>query len=204
MTDMYSYETELAKRGYKAVCGTDEAGAGPLAGPVYAAAVILDPGFVIEGINDSKKLSEKKREQLFSLITERAVAYSIASVSEKEIDRINILNARMEAMRKAVAGLCVKPDFLLVDGNRDPGAFPESMCIVGGDARSASIAAASILAKVSRDRYMAEMSEKYPGYGFAKHKGYGTKEHIEEIKRLGPCEIHRTSFLKNIIGEDAN
>ena len=203
MTDMYSYETELAKRGYKAVCGTDEAGAGPLAGPVYAAAVILDPGFVIEGINDSKKLSEKKRENLFSIITEHAVAYSIASVSEKEIDKINILNARMEAMRKAVAGLCVKPDFLLVDGNRDPAAFPESMCIVGGDARSASIAAASILAKVSRDRYMTEMDDKYPGYGFAKHKGYGTKEHIDAIKRLGPCEIHRSSFLKNIIGVDA-
>ena len=199
MTDMYRYENELKDKGYKLVCGTDEAGAGPLAGPVFAAAVILKNDFKIDGLNDSKKLSEKKREYLYDIIKENALSYNIASVSETEIDEINILNARMEAMRRAVNGLSIKPDFLLIDGNRNPDALKDSLCIVGGDAASASVAAASILAKVSRDRLMKELDNAYPGYGFAKHKGYGTKEHIEALKRLGPCKIHRLTFLKNIL-----
>ena len=171
-----------------------------MAGPVYAAAVILRPGFEIKGINDSKKLSERKREELFDVITANAVSYCVASVSEKIIDEINILNARMYAMRNAVAGLSVKPDYLLVDGNFDPEAGVETMTLVKGDSRSASIAAASILAKVSRDRFMVEMDRLYPQYGFAKHKGYGTKLHIEALKKYGPCPIHRTTFIKNFIG----
>ena len=195
---MYSFENELYAKGYELVCGTDEAGAGPLAGPVYAAAVILGKDTVIDGLNDSKKLSEKKREKLFDEIVSKARAYAIVDVSETVIDEINILNARMLAMRQAVAELELKPDFLLVDGNRDPDAGVETLCVVGGDGKSASIAAASILAKVSRDRFMLKMADEYPQYGFAKHKGYGTKQHIEAITLNGPCKIHRKTFLKNI------
>ena len=184
------------------ICGTDEAGAGPLAGPVYAAAVILGKNTIIDGLNDSKKISEKKREKLFDEIIDRALSYSIVSVSETVIDDINILNARMLAMRNAVSALSVNPDFLLVDGNRDPQAMRDTLCIVGGDSKSASIAAASILAKVSRDRYMIKMADIYPQFGFEKHKGYGTKQHIEAIKVYGQCPIHRVTFLKNICGEE--
>ena len=199
---MYTYENELYKKGFELICGTDEAGAGPLAGPVYAAAVILGKNTIIDGLNDSKKLSEKKREKLFDEIINKALSYSIVSVSETVIDDINILNARMLAMRNAVSALSVNPDFLLVDGNRDPQAMCDTLCIVGGDSKSASIAAASILAKVSRDRYMIEMSDKYPQFGFEKHKGYGTKQHIEAIKAYAQCPIHRVTFLKNICGEE--
>ena len=178
--------------------GCDEAGRGCLAGDVYAAAVILGKDTVIDGLNDSKKLSEKKREKLFDEIVSKARAYAIVDVSETVIDEINILNARMLAMRQAVAELELKPDFLLVDGNRDPDAGVETLCVVGGDGKSASIAAASILAKVSRDRFMLKMADEYPQYGFAKHKGYGTKQHIEAITLNGPCKIHRKTFLKNI------
>ncbi len=200
MSIMYTYENDLYAKGYTAVCGTDEAGAGPLAGPVYAAAVILDRDSVIDGLNDSKKLSEKKREKLFDEIIAKARAYAIVSIPESVIDDINILNARMLAMRKAVSELDITPDFLLVDGNRDPGAEVESLCVIGGDGKSASVAAASILAKVSRDRFMLKMAEEYPQYKFEKHKGYGTKVHIEAIRQFGPCPIHRKSFLKNICG----
>ncbi len=198
---MYTYENSLYMQGYSLICGTDEAGAGPLAGPVYAAAVILKKDFKIEGLNDSKKLSEKKREKLFDIIVKESLDYSIAFVDEKIIDEINILQARMLAMRLAVDGLKVKPDFLLVDGNSDPNADLDTLCIVGGDAKSASVAAASILAKVSRDRFMLEMAEKYPQYGFDKHKGYGTKQHINAIKAFGICPIHRKTFLTKICGE---
>ncbi len=200
MSDLYSFERVLARQGYKAVCGTDEAGAGPLAGPVYAAAVILNPDVELCGVNDSKKLSEKKREELYDIIIEKSVAFNIVSVSEKVIDEINILNARMLAMRNAVAGLAVKPDYLLVDGNSDPMAGIETMTIVKGDGRSASVAAASILAKVSRDRFMLEMDRFFPQYAFAKHKGYGTKQHIDMLRKYGPCPIHRLTFIKNILG----
>ena len=198
---MYTYENSLYMQGYSLICGTDEAGAGPLAGPVYAAAVILKKDFKIEGLNDSKKLSEKKREKLFDIIVKESLDYSIAFVDEKIIDEINILQARMLAMRLAVDGLKVNPDFLLVDGNSDPNADLDTLCIVGGDAKSASVAAASILAKVSRDRFMLEMAEKYPQYGFDKHKGYGTKQHINAIKAFGICPIHRKTFLTKICGE---
>lgn len=199
---MYSIENSLIQQGYNLICGTDEAGAGPLAGPVYAAAVILKKGHTIEGLNDSKKLSEKKREKLFNLIIKEAECYSIASVDEKVIDEINILQARMLAMRLAVDGLNIKPDFILVDGNSDPKTQVETMCIVGGDGKSASIAAASILAKVSRDRFMMEKAKEYPLYGFEKHKGYGTKQHIAAIKEYGISPIHRLSFLKNITNDN--
>ena len=198
---MYTYENSLYMQGYSLICGTDEAGAGLLAGPVYAAAVILKKDFKIEGLNDSKKLSEKKREKLFDIIVKESLDYSIAFVDEKIIDEINILQARMLAMRLAVDGLKVNPDFLLVDGNSDPNADLDTLCIVGGDAKSASVAAASILAKVSRDRFMLEMAEKYPQYGFDKHKGYGTKQHINAIKAFGICPIHRKTFLTKICGE---
>lgn len=183
------------------ICGVDEAGRGPLAGPVYAAAVILKPDTIIKGINDSKKLTEKRREVLFDEICEKAVAYNIYSVDEKRIDEINILNATYEAMSGAVAGLNVKPDFALIDGNRIRGMKIPCETVVKGDAKSASIAAASILAKVSRDRFMCEMAKKYPEYGFQQHKGYGTKAHNKAILEHGACEIHRMTFLKNLLGE---
>lgn len=191
------------ENGYKVICGVDEAGRGPLAGPVYAAAVVLPKDFVIDGINDSKKLSEKKREELFEIIKEKSVAYSIAFASEREIDNINILNATFLAMKRAVNGLYNKPDFVLIDGNRLPSDIDiPCKAIVKGDSLSDSIGAASILAKVSRDRAMVEFSEIYPQYKFEQHKGYGTKMHIELIKKYGPCRLHRRSFLKKIIGDD--
>lgn len=197
---MCEIEKACRKNGYKYIAGVDEAGRGPLAGPVFAAAVILPENIYIEGINDSKKLSEKKREQLFDVICEKAAAYCIAEVSEKQIDEINILNATFEAMNKAVDGLKIRPDYVLIDGNRINGMKIPHETIVKGDAKSISVAAASILAKVSRDRLMYKMAEKYPEYGFDKHKGYGTKAHCDAILKYGPCEIHRTTFLKKITG----
>ncbi len=196
---MYTFETELRQRGFTAVCGIDEAGCGPLAGPVYAAAVILDENDPIEGLNDSKKLTEKKREALFPQIQSRSRAWAIASASEQEIDELNILQARLLAMRRAVAMLEIAPDHALVDGNRDPD-LPDipSLLIVGGDGKSASIAAASILAKVARDHAMLELDAKYPQYQFAKHKGYPTKLHEEKLLEHGPCPAHRQTFLKKI------
>ena len=199
---MSLYEFEHAKRaelGIRYICGVDEAGRGPLAGPVFAAAVILPEDYEIEGLNDSKKLSEKKRDLLFDEITEHAVAYSIVYVDHKTIDEINILKATMLAMKTAVENLSKKPEAVLIDGNR----IPENMevpteYVIKGDATSASIAAASILAKVSRDRFMLEMDKKYPEYCFAKHKGYGTKLHYEKLREFGPSEIHRLTFLKKM------
>lgn len=195
----YDFENGLRERGFQAVCGIDEAGCGPLAGPVYAAAVILDPNDPIEGLNDSKKLTEKKREALFPQIQQRALAWAIASASAQEIDEINILQARLLAMRRAVELLDIKPDYALVDGNRDPN-IPDvpSLLIVGGDGKSASIGAASILAKVARDHDLLELDKEYPQYLFAKHKGYPTKLHVEKLLEYGPCPAHRQSFLKKI------
>lgn len=198
----YEYEKSALDNGYELVCGIDEAGRGPLAGPVYAAAVILPYGIVIDGLNDSKKLSEKKREKIFDVITQEAVAYGIGVASEKEIDEINILQATFLAMRRAVENMKASPDFAFVDGNRDPKLDIPTETVVKGDAKVPSIAAASILAKVSRDRFMYEMDKKYLEYGFAKHKGYGTKVHVEALREYGPCEIHRMSFLKKILGGD--
>lgn len=197
----HKYENETRSAGYKTICGVDEAGRGPLAGPVCAAAVILPEGCVIDGLNDSKKLTEKKREALFDVIKEKAVAYSVAMASEKEIDEINILQATFLAMSRAVNSLSVKPDFVLVDGNRDPKLGIKTETVIKGDALSASIAAASVLAKVTRDRYMLEMCKQYPQYMFEKHKGYGTKLHYEMIEKYGISDIHRKSFLKKLTGE---
>ncbi len=194
----YEYENLLKEKGYKAVCGIDEAGRGPLAGPVFAAAVILPDDLGDLGINDSKKLSEKKRDALFDIIKEKAIAWSVGSANEQEIDEINILNATFLAMKRAVEGLSVKPDIALVDGNRKPGTGIEEMTLVKGDSKSISIAAASILAKVSRDRYLLELDEKYPEYQFKKHKGYPTALHYEMIKEYGISPVHRLSFLKNL------
>ncbi len=197
----YSWEQKAKEQGYSLVCGIDEAGRGPLAGPVYAAAVILPDGLELPGLNDSKKLTEKKREELFSLICEKAVAYGIGCASEQEIDEINILQATYLAMRRAVEELPVPADYALVDGNRMPPLAIPGETIVKGDASSASIAAASILAKVSRDRVMKMMDEVYPQYQFAKHKGYGTKLHVEMIREYGPSPIHRKTFLKKILAK---
>lgn len=196
---MYTFENTLREKGFVAVCGIDEAGCGPLAGPVYAAAVILNPDDPIEGLNDSKKLTEKKREALYPQIKERALAWAIASATAQEIDEINILQARLLAMRRAVEMLRIKPDQALVDGNRDPD-IPgvPSLLIVGGDGKSASIAAASILAKVTRDHAMLELDKQYPQYLFAKHKGYPTKLHVEKLLEHGACPEHRQTFLKKI------
>ena len=196
-----TYEREAWSQGFRTVCGVDEAGAGPLMGPVYAAAVILPRECVIEGLNDSKKLTEKKREALYEVITATALAWSVASVSAAEIDATDILSARMKAMQSAIDGLAVKPDMALIDGNRDHGKHAaiatSHRCIVGGDGCSASVAAASILAKVSRDRYVTEVLDKrYPQYQFAKHKGYGTKLHYAMLDQYGPCPEHRLTFLK--------
>ncbi len=182
------------------LCGVDEAGRGPLAGDVYAAAVIFGSGVQIDGLNDSKKLSEKKREALYDEIVAKADAYSVATASVEEIDAYNILNATFLAMRRAVAALHIAPEIILVDGNRLPDWEYPSQAVVGGDGKSASIAAASILAKVSRDRYMREMARQYPAYQFDKHKGYGTKLHCERILQYGPCEIHRRTFLRKLYG----
>ena len=196
--DWLLYEKEAAQNGCKHICGVDEAGRGPLAGPVCAAAVILPEGCIIEGVNDSKKLTEKKREALFDVIIETAVSCSIAFGTVEEIERDNILAATMNTMRRAVEGLSVKADFAMIDGNRVPKLDIPARCIVGGDAKSMSIAAASILAKVSRDRLMLRYAEQYPEYAFEKHKGYGTKLHVERILEYGECPIHRPSFLKKI------
>lgn len=185
--------------GFKAVCGVDEAGRGPLCGPVCAAAVILDPNTEIQGVNDSKKLSEKKREALFDVIKEKALAYSVAFATVEEIEEYNILEATFLAMNRAIEGLNIKADYALIDGNRIPRNIKiPCETVVKGDAKSLSIAAASILAKVSRDRLLLEYDKQYPQYNFAKHKGYGTKEHIEAIKKYGACKIHRASFLTKI------
>ena len=197
--DWLLYENEKYNEGYKIICGVDEAGRGPLAGPVYAAAGILEKGQSIEGVNDSKNLSEKKRELLFDNIINECKDYSIGTASEKEIDELNILQATFLAMKRAVDGLSVKPDCALVDGNQIPNLDCDVTTVVKGDAKSESIAAASILAKVSRDRYMLEIAEKYPQYGFEKHKGYGTKLHYEMIEKYGICDIHRKTFLKKVL-----
>lgn len=200
--DFWQYEREALEAGFQAVCGCDEAGAGPLAGPVYAAAVILPFGTEIPGLNDSKKLTEKKREALFPIVKEQALAWSVAFVSAEEIDRTDILSARMKAMQLAVDGLSLPADFALIDGNRDKGKTSaittRHRCIVRGDSLSASIAAASILAKVSRDHCMLELAEQYPEYRFDKHKGYGTKLHYELLRTYGPSPIHRRTFLKHL------
>lgn len=197
--DLWALERELAQAGYAAVCGVDEAGAGPLAGPVYAGAAILPLGVEIPGLKDSKQLSEKKREGLFLVIKEVAVAWATASVDAAEIDATDILSARMKAMQRAIDALRVKADFALIDGNRDKGRSAAIVtphrCVVKGDSLSASVAAGAILAKVSRDHYMVEMAEKYPEYRFEKHKGYGTKLHYAMLDQYGPCPIHRQSFL---------
>ncbi len=199
--DWLEFEKEAAAKGYKAVCGVDEAGRGPLAGPVCAAAVILPENTIIEGVNDSKKLSEKKREALFDVIKEQALSYSIAFASVQEIEEMNILNATMLAMKRAVEGLDVKADYAMIDGNRLPNLDIDSEFIIKGDARSMSIACASILAKVSRDRLLYKYAEEFPEYSFDKHKGYGTKVHVEALKKYGPCKYHRLSFLTKILNK---
>ena len=192
----FEYEEKHYLEGYTAVCGCDEAGRGPLCGPVVAAAVILPRDLEIEGLNDSKKLSEKKREMLFKVIKEKALAYAIAEATPAEIDEINILNASMLAMRRAVEALEVKADFALIDGNCSRGFEIPTETVVKGDAKSYSIAAASILAKVTRDRQCIELDRAYPQYGIAKHKGYPTKEHMDAVREHGPAPIYRKSFLK--------
>lgn len=196
--DWYAYEKRAGERGFFAVCGIDEAGRGPLAGPVCAAAVILPPDCDIPGLNDSKKLSEKKREALFPVIQEKALAFGIGWATAEEIDRVNILQATFLAMARAVEALPAPADYALVDGNRMPPLPIPGETIVKGDATSASIAAASILAKVSRDRLLRRLDEEHPEYGFAKHKGYGTKAHYEAIRKYGLLPEHRRSFLKNL------
>ena len=198
MTELWELENEIYAEGYNLICGVDEAGRGPLAGPVYAAAVILPRDIVIDGLNDSKKLTEKKREALFDVITERALAYGIASASVKEIEELNILNATFLAMNRAIEKLDPVPELALIDGNRNTGIAMPSRCVVKGDSRCADIAAASILAKVSRDRYMLTLAEKYPQYHFEQHKGYGTKLHYEALREYGPSPEHRPSFLRKM------
>ncbi len=197
--DWLEFENLAYNKGYKSICGVDEAGRGPLAGPVCAAAVILPQGLILDGVNDSKKLSEKKREKLFDVIIESAVAYNVAYASVEEIEELNILNATMLAMKRAVEGLQIPADFAYIDGNRTPELNIPCEYIIKGDARSMSVAAASILAKVSRDRLLLEYAKEYPQYAFEKHKGYGTKLHTDMIKEYGPSPVHRMSFLKNIL-----
>ena len=201
MPDLWEHECAAWAQGYETVCGVDEAGAGPRMGPVYAAAVILPRGCVIDGLNDSKKLTPKKRDALYDVIIAEAEAWAVASVSAAEIDATDILSARMKAMQLAIDALAVRPDFALIDGNRDHGKSAAvtalHACIIGGDGCSASIAAASILAKVSRDRYVTDVLDPmYPQYGFAKHKGYGTRDHYAMLDQYGPCPEHRMTFLK--------
>lgn len=202
MTELWNYEHACYDEGYSLICGVDEAGRGPLAGPVCAAAVILPRDLEIEGLNDSKKLTEKRREALYDIIVEKAVAYGIAFASEKEIDEINILQATFLAMQRAVERLSVCPDMVLVDGNREPELNLPVKTIVKGDSLSANIAAASILAKVTRDRLMLEQDKIYPEYGFALHKGYGTKAHYAALREHGACPIHRQTFLRKFYGND--
>ena len=199
--DLWLYEHEAAREGFACVCGVDEAGRGPLAGPVCAAAVILPPDIQIEGLNDSKKLTDKKRRALYDVIVEQAVSYGIAFADEQEIDEINILQATFLAMRRAFEKLTVTPDIALIDGNRAPGLSCREHTIAHGDALSASIAAASILAKVTRDRLMEDYDAQYPQYGFAVHKGYGTQRHYAALREFGACPIHRQTFLRKFYGE---
>ena len=198
----FKIESEVKLKGFKYVCGVDEAGRGPLAGPVCAAAVILPEDTYIEGLNDSKKLTEKKREALIDVIKEKAIAWSVAFASVEEIEEVNILNATYLAMNRAIEGLSVNPDFALIDGNRVPTDIKVPCeTVIKGDALSCSIAAASIIAKVTRDRLMDEYDEKYPQYGFLKHKGYGTAAHYKAVDEFGLCPIHRKSFFKKYFGE---
>ncbi len=199
----YTIENQLHEEGYEVVCGVDEAGRGPLCGPVFAAACILPEGLVLEGLNDSKKLTPKKRDKLFDLICENAIAYCIASASVEEIDELNILEADLLAMRRAIDGLAVKAEFALIDGNIARDFQIPARAIIGGDAKSPSIAAASILAKVARDRDCITLDEQYPQYGIAKHKGYGTKQHMEALRTYGPSPIHRKQFIR-FLEKDAN
>jgi len=201
MTDMWQIENKYFSNGIKLICGVDEAGRGPLAGPVCAAAVILPPNLEIPGLNDSKKLSDKKRRELFPIIKEQALAYGIGLADHKEIDEINILQATFLAMERALAQLEMKPDLALIDGNRQKDFGVPAVTVVQGDSLSASIAAASVLAKVTRDDIMLQMDDKYPQYGFGVHKGYGTKAHYEAISKFGPSSIHRMTFLKKFYGE---
>ena len=196
--DLWQIENEIYASGISPVCGVDEAGRGPLAGPVCAAAVILPRGLVIEGLNDSKKLTEKRREALFDVITEKAESFAVAFATVEEIEALNILGATFLAMNRAVAELEPRPALALIDGNRDSGIELKSRCIVKGDAKCASIAAASVLAKVTRDRYMREMAQKYPQYGFERHKGYGTAAHYAALREYGPCALHRPGFLEKM------
>lgn len=200
MTELWTLENEIYGEGYALLCGVDEAGRGPLAGPVCAAAVILPRGLVIEGLNDSKKLTEKKREALFEPIREQAIACGVAFASVEEIEELNILNATFLAMNRAIEQLSPAPALALIDGNRDSGIRCPSRCVVKGDAKCADIAAASVLAKVTRDRYMLRMAEQYPQYHFEQHKGYGTKLHYDALRAYGPSPIHRMSFLKKLYG----
>ena len=198
MTDLWELENEIYDSGVSLICGVDEAGRGPLAGPVCAAAVILPRNIEIVGLNDSKKLSEKSREKLYDEICEKAMSFGIAFASVEEIEELNILNAAMLAMNRAIAQLEPQPELALIDGNRSSAIEINSRCVIKGDAKCADIAAASILAKVTRDRYMLEMAEKYPEYHFERHKGYGTKLHYEALREYGPCVIHRPSFLRKM------
>ncbi len=198
--ELYLYDAQVRAEGYPLLCGVDEAGRGPLVGPVVAAAVILPPDFQLSGINDSKKLSEKKREALFEVIKANAVAYGIGVATHEEIDSINILQATFLAMRRAVEAMGMTPDMVLVDGNQDPKLNLPTRTVVKGDATSATIAAASILAKVTRDHMLIEMDKEYPQYHFAKHKGYGTKDHYAQIMEHGLCPYHRRTFLKKLKG----
>ena len=196
--DLWQLESDLHAQGYGTLCGVDEAGAGPLAGRVYAAAVILPQGWDHPYLNDSKRVTPRRRDLLYEAITQEALAWSVAWAEPEEIDAINILQARMLAMERAIQGLSIPPDLALTDGNRSAGITAPNQTVVGGDGKSASIAAASILAKVSRDRYMVEMDGVYPQYGFAQHKGYPTKLHYQRLRQYGPCPIHRRSFLKKL------
>lgn len=198
MTDLWEIENAVAEEGFAPVCGVDEAGRGPLAGPVCAAAVVLPRGLVIPGLDDSKKLTERRREALYDVITAQALAYGVAFASEREIDELNILQATYLAMNRAIAAMGTAPALALIDGNRNAGIAVPSRCVVGGDGKCASIAAASVLAKVTRDRYMLELDARYPGYGFAKHKGYGTAAHYAALREKGPSEVHRRTFLKKM------
>lgn len=199
--DLWEIEDALKEKGVGVICGVDEAGRGPLAGPVYAAAVILPEHLEIPGLNDSKKLTDKKRRELFPIIKEQAVAYGIAFASEQEIDEMNILQATFLAMKRAIAQLDGKADFALIDGNRETDFGMDVMTVVKGDSRSANIAAASILAKVTRDEYMEKLAEEYPQYGFEVHKGYGTKKHYDALREYGASPVHRQSFLKKFYGK---
>lgn len=201
MSDLWAIEQTHFDNGIRLICGVDEAGRGPLAGPVCAAAVILPPNLDIPGLNDSKKLTDKRRRELYPVIKEQAIAYGIAMVDHRVIDEINILQATYLAMKQAIAQLSVKPELALVDGNRSADFGVPVETVVHGDSLSASIAAASVLAKVTRDDYMLQMAQEYPGYGFEIHKGYGTKAHYDALRNLGASDIHRMSFLKKFYGE---